>query len=540
MAAEEGARTIGSRQLWLLGGRLVAATLLLGGNLIAGPRSGTMTHDAVRVLIAATFAFSLGVAVTLARTRNADWVGWLQIGWDLALVTGLVYLFGGATSQFSFLFGVVILAAALAMGPRETQLTAGAAIVLYAAIGLSLASGWLPTLPDVPPRDVDEQDLALSLLRNVVGLVLVSLLASALAERLRRTGGQLREAAQSAAGHARFNEDLMRSLASGLLTVDAEGEVRRINPAGAALLGGTADDITGTDARDLLPLRDSLIDGERGEGDATRLDGSTFPVGFSCSPLRDADDQVLGTLVLFQDLTELNQLRDLAERAERLAALGRLSAGLAHEIRNPLGSIAGSVELVMEAPGIDAEDKRLLELVLGETDRLNDLVTTMLDVGRPREPELVSVDLGALATEVAGLAKGKAKVHVEAPSDPVRVSADPAQMRQVLWNLVKNALQFSPPSGEVHVQVGWDDASRPIVSVRDEGPGIRPEDRAHLFDMFFSKRHHGVGLGLALVRQIVEAHRGEITVESEPGEGSTFTVHLRPAETVDEREPASL
>lgn len=537
---DEGARAVAGRQLWLLGGRLVAATLLLGGNLLVGPMQGSVTQDALRALIACTFGISLAVAVTLPRTSRPERLAWLQIAWDLALVSGLVYLFGGATSQFSFLYGVVILAAALVVGPRETQVTTAAAIVLYAAVGLSVANGWVGPPAGAPEYEVSQQELTLSLLRNVVGLVLVGLLAGALAERLRRAGGQLREVAQSAAGHARFNEDIMRSLASGLLTMNVEGEIRRINLAGAALLGADEPDaLRGRDARAHLPIPATPADGERGDGDATRLDGTRFPVGFSCSPLRDADDQVLGTLVLFQDLTELNQLRDKAERAERLAALGRLSAGLAHEIRNPLGSIAGSVELVMDAPELDPEDRRLLELVLGETDRLNDLVTTMLDVGRPREPELTSVDLGALATEVAGLARGPAQVVLEVPDDPVRVHADPGQLRQVLWNLVKNALQLSPQGATVRLVVGWDDASRPCVSVHDQGPGIPEEDQAHLFDMFFSKRHHGVGLGLALVRQIVDAHRGEITVESTPGEGAAFHVHLPPPPGASASEPAA-
>jgi len=237
-------------------------------------------------------------------------------------------------------------------------------------------------------------------------------------------------------------------------------------------------------------------------------------------------------LVLFSDLSELAMLREKAERAERLAALGRLAAGLAHEIRNPLGSISGSVELVRDTSDLGDEDQRLLTLVLTEVDRLDDLVTTMLDVGRPREPVFTSVDVGALATDVAKVVRPKTSVTVtvEVPPDPVRVHGDPGQLRQVLWNLIKNAMQFSPAGGEVTVVVDWDEDSRPCVTVRDEGPGIEEKDLEHLFDAFYSKRRHGVGLGLALVRQIVEAHHGAIDVTSEPGEGASFRVHLPPAE----------
>lgn len=519
------------RQLWLVAGRLGAATLLLGGSLLFGPQQGEFTTDALMALIASTFAVSLATLVILPRVQNPTPLAIAQVTYDLFLVTGLVYLLGGAASGFTFLYGVVILASALIIGPRATQLVTAAALTLYVTTGLGLANGWLPPPPDAPELEVPVDALGLSILRSLVGLILVGLLAANLAERLRRAGGQLREAAHSAAEYAKLNQDIMRSLASGLITTDLEGVVLRINPAGAQVLGAEPENLSGRLVTELLPL-ETLEPTERGEGTATRVDGSTFPVGYSCSPLRDTDGERLGTLVLFQDLTELSMLREKAERAERLAALGRLAAGLAHEIRNPLGSISGSVELVREARELGDEDKRLLTLVLGEVDRLDDLVTTMLEVGIPREPDFAAVDLGVLAAGVAKVAKsaGGVVVHVSAPPDPVRVHGDAGQLRQVLWNLVKNAIQFSAPGDRVEVEVGWDETSRPCVWVRDEGPGIAEEDREHIFDMFFSKRRHGVGLGLALVRQIVEAHRGEISVESVLGEGSTFAVHLRPAE----------
>jgi two-component system sensor histidine kinase PilS (NtrC family) len=532
--ADEDAATLRRRQLWQLGGRLVVASLLLGGTLAFGPAAGRLVEDALLVLVGSTFAVSLLIAVVLPGARRPKLVAGVQIAWDLALVTALVYLLGGATSGFSFLYGVVVLASALVVGSRATQLTTAVALTLYVGVGLGLANHWLPDPSGQELHyEVPLDELALAILRNLVGFVLVGLLAGNLAERLRKTGGALRAATANAADFARLNEDILRSLTSGLLTTDLDGTIRQINPAGAALLGGPAEAIEGRPASDLLPMAGEPGESHRAEGVATRLDGETFPVGFSCAPLRDADDRVHGTLVLFQDLTELADLREKAERAERLAALGRLSAGLAHEIRNPLGSISGSVELVREAEELSEEDRRLLSLVLTEVDRLNDLVTTMLEVGRPRDPSPVDLDLGALAADVARVARtgGRVGVQLEAPEDPVRVHADPAQLRQVLWNLVKNAIQFSPRDGVVHIEVGWDDESRPCLSVIDEGPGIEPENIGHLFDMFFSTRRHGVGLGLALVRQIVDAHRGEISVESMPGAGARFTVHLPPAHT---------
>lgn len=526
MSADLGLRR---RQSYLLAGRLVVALLLLGGSVAvsSGEQYGQFTQDALMGVMAATFALSLGVAIALPRARRPALLAGIQLAWDLGLVTTITYLLGGAGSGFSFLYGVVILAAALVVGPRATQLVTGVSLVAFIAVSLSLANGWISPPPDQPAHAMDQGELALALLRNLVGFVLVGLLAGSLSERLQRTGTQLERATESAAEYARFNDDILRSMTSGVLTTDLEGRVRVINPAGAAMLGGDPSAFIGRAAAELLPLghEDAIA---RGEGEAVRRDGTRFPIGFSGSPLRDASDAHLGQLVVFQDLTELNTLREKAERAERLAALGRLAAGLAHEIRNPLGSISGSVEMVREAPALDEEDRRLLTLVLGEVDRLNDLVTTMLDIGRPRELELATIDLASLAVEVARVAEADPgpRVQLVTPDEPVQVTADHAQIRQVLWNLVKNARQLSPEDREVRVEVGWDDAGRPMVTVADEGPGIAEDERARLFDMFYTKRRHGVGLGLALVRQIVDAHHGEITVESEPGRGAVFTVHL--------------
>lgn len=529
-AADRTGSAVEPAQRYLLAGRLFVATLLLGATLALRreDRFGEFTQTALMALIGATYAMSLLVAIALPRVQRRAWLAAGQLAWDVGLITGVTYLLGGAASGFSFLYGVVTLAAALVLGPRATQLTTAAALLTFTAMTVSLANGWLSPPPDqlVARYRLDSEELALALLRNLVGFVLVGLLAGTLSERLRRAGGQLREATESAAEYARLNEDILRSMTAGLLTTGLDGRIRRINPAGADVLGALPETLVGRDVSELLPVEPlgALVD--RGEGEARRVDGTHFPVGFNCSPLLDAPGVRIGQLIVFQDLTELTSLRDKADRAERLAALGRLAAGLAHEIRNPLGSISGSVEMVREAPELNEEDRRLLTLVLGEVDRLNGLVTTMLDIGRPRELELAPVDLASLSTELARVAQadGGPSVVVDAPT-PVRITADHAQIRQVLWNLLKNARQLSPQDRPVRVEVR-DEEPLPSIAVIDEGPGITPEDQPRLFEMFFGKRRHGVGLGLTLARQIVDAHGGEITVVSEPGRGARFTVWL--------------
>ncbi|HVK70084.1 MAG TPA: ATP-binding protein [Polyangium sp.] len=219
-----------------------------------------------------------------------------------------------------------------------------------------------------------------------------------------------------------------------------------------------------------------------------------------------------------------------AEQAERLAALGRLAAGLAHEIRNPLGSIVASIELLRTGGSLGPEDDSLCAIIERETTRLNDLVTDMLDVSRPRAPSKAPMDLAVTARDVVMLA-GKSGRGRDVPlryvgPDSLEIEADTAQMRQVVWNLLRNAIQASSAGAEVIVRVEADAGGAVGLAVEDRGVGIPPEARERLFDAFFTTRSQGMGIGLAVVKRILDDHGFVIEVESEPGKGTTFRVRI--------------
>jgi len=226
-----------------------------------------------------------------------------------------------------------------------------------------------------------------------------------------------------------------------------------------------------------------------------------------------------------------------AEQAERMAALGRLAAGLAHEIRNPLGSIAGSVQLLRSGPGLDEEDRQLCEIIQRETNRLNDLVTDMVDLSKPRKPDLAVVDAATIAREVVALASnsGRAVSDVElrfsTDGSPALVRADSAQLRQLVWNLVRNAVQASEAGASVWVSVNRQAGSVELAVV-DHGVGIDEAQMPRLFDAFFTTRSQGSGVGLAVVKRIADEHGFLIHVKSEAGRGATFRVLMAPAEQV--------
>ncbi len=554
-------RTAARRLQLFMGTRLGVATLLLGGTLLVALENqrgmDSFTPKFLVSLIAAIYGGSLIFSVWLLGTEHRDRVALTQVATDLLVTTGLVYVTGGPGSGFTFLYGVAVLMAAMVVGPGPARVTGASAIALYTALVSCLALHIIPVPPDqareayLPPTP----ELVNAALLNVLGLFLVTLLAGNLSARLLTAGGRLRLAEASAATLARLNDDIVRSLTSGLLTTDLDGRIRTINPAGVEIFRTDPFALIGEPVTSFLPIEASALvqrrlDGEgstpRAEGKATRPDGSKFPVGYSLNSLINIDGTVIGMLVLFQDLSEIVQLRESAARGERLAVLGRLSAGLAHEIRNPLSSISGSVELVRDSSHLDSEDRRLLGIVLHEVERLDDLVSTMLLVGRPREPQRREHDLRNLVEEVVEMARrGPAHdagvaIERELPDQPVPAWVDADQIRQVLWNLVKNALQASPTGTTVRVSARLEGDAHSVLQVSDQGRGIDPGQREKVYNMFYSERTHGAGIGLALVRQIVDAHAGNIEIISAQNRGATFVVILpRNAEASAQKAPTS-
>jgi len=541
-------RTVTRMQLFM-GTRLGVATLLLGGTLLIALEDqrgfDSFTPQFLVALIAGIYTASLVSAVWLLGSRNRERVALAQVATDLMITTGLVYITGGAASGFTFLFGVAVLMAAMVVGPVAARVTGVGAIVLYGSLAICLHNGWI-TPPSDQPLDTYRlplTELAYAGLLNVLGLLLVTMLASNLSGRLIATGGQLRLAEASAASLARLNDDIVRSLSAGLVSTDLEGRIRTLNPTAVEMLGVPPEALIGRELErvldvDVRPLLGRVTTVQapvtRAESTAARADGTRFPIGYSINRLGHLDGTAIGALVLFQDLSEVTRLRDVAARQDRLAVLGRLSAGLAHEIRNPLGSISGSVELVRESPRLDGEERRLLGIILDEVDRLDDLVSTMLQVGRPRPPARRGVDLGDLLKAVAemsqrGLAAAKhVTIECSVPEEPVNAWVDADQVRQVLWNLIKNALQASPDGSIVRVRTAATADGGATLAVSDEGQGLDRNQMDKVYNMFYSERTHGAGIGLALVRQIVDAHGGAIEIQSEQNRGANFIVTFPP------------
>lgn len=337
-----------------------------------------------------------------------------------------------------------------------------------------------------------------------------------------------------------FNEGILQGLGSGLLAVDGAGIVRKINAIGLEMLGLSASEVLKRHIEDvpvlapLLPLIRKVADtGERLDRQEVDLSvkGGRLPLGLTLVPLRTASGRLDGTIANFRDLTHVRKLADLVRRGQRLAALGEMAAGVAHEIRNPLNSIRGFVEIILEKT--QGEDRRFMQIVVEEVERINHIVEGLLDFARQQDIALAPMDLAPVLVRSLALVAGAAeKRHVRLSSrfpESFQVIGHAGKLQQVFLNLVQNAVEAVPDGGDVTVAAvpreeggvpGW------AVRVSDNGCGIAPEDLEKLFTPFFTRKDRGTGLGLAICHKIVEAHCGRIEMDSELGVGTTFTVWL--------------
>lgn len=413
------------RLAWVTGARVVLLIIALGAvavvNIQRGFAVGSTTVQIVIGTVAAALALAGVYAAVLRRGRGLEALASAQLVLDQVTWTVLVYVTGGLASGATSFYGLTCLLGAFLIGERGAAIAGIAGVVCYCCFALVRVVGWLRPPPDQDPGlyFLGREQTSYHVLVTVLVIVVVTLLASYLAERLRSAGGR----------------------------------------------------IVAAEAR--------------------------------------------------------------AEHAERLAVLGRLAAALAHEIRNPLGSITGSIGLLRTNTSLSSDDRKLCDIIARETARLNDLVTDMMEVAKPKKPEKAVVNVARIAREVVELAatSGRSVSDVSVTysgEESAGTSADSAQLRQLIWNLVRNGVQASRAGGTVRVSVTEKSDGTLALEVTDDGVGIEDEAKERLFDAFFTTRSHGTGIGLAVVKRIADDHGFGIDVESEKGSGALFRVRLGP------------
>ncbi len=542
--AVRDAPALAGRLRWLLALRLIVATIMLGATVAIQVRQGEgfLATPLRGLYLAAGIAYLVTItcAILLPRVRDLRRFGALQLAADLLLLSAVVVITGGVGSPFLLVYFLVIIGAAILFYRAGSLVAAAASAALY---GIAVAAPLVPPVAGMVDREgayaaLSVAEIGYRHLLATFGFFLVAFLASHLTESLRRMGRELSEASASLAGLERRNELILQSIASGLVTTDLAGRIAYVNRAAerivqidaAAALGRPFGEIFSVEgprqpwrAPDRLGPAPLRLDGRLAGGGEDSLLGMTF------SPLLDEAGSVSGVICSFQDLTAIRRMEEQVRRSDRLAAVGELAAGMAHEIRNPLASLSGSIQLLSEGLQLQGEDRELLEIVRRESGRLNALITDFLQYASPRAPQLLDTDLGELARETATLlsqARGpgwRVAVEEEHPGC-CRAQVDPKLFRQVFWNLALNGVEAMPRGGALRIGLAAGPGGEAVVTFADEGTGISAGDRSRIFTPFFSTKEGGTGLGLAVVHRIVEAHGGRIEVESPPGGGTLVRV----------------
>jgi two-component system sensor histidine kinase PilS (NtrC family) len=493
-------------------------------------------------LIAATYALTILYVLALRFAPHPEAQVYVQVVVDLLIITGLVYLTGGTGSRtgFMLLYPISVLSGSILLYRGKGLLLAGLATLFYAGVLLAVRSGAIPPqgLADVP--FMLEKHLLYSVFVTGVACATVALIGSYLSESLRDVGEKLEVATEQVADLQELNKVIVDSIHSGLITADSSGHILYVNNFGESILGVRTADVRGRPLRAVLgsPLlepsalqaRASYEGLARFEVIYRRPDGTTLDLGLSISALATAEPGG-GYLLVFQNLTEIKRLERQVRIKEKLAAVGEMAAQLAHEIRNPLGSISGSAQVLMGEANMSEEQERLLAIITRESKRLSETLNHFLYQARPSLPPSGPVDIGRAVEEAVTLLRNGPEVRegqsveFEADEGPHVCLADPDQIKQVFWNLARNGLEAMPSGGVLQVRLSCrgDDL---VLSVRDQGRGMGRDEQQRVFEPFHSDTPMGTGLGLAIVYRIVREHRGDITVRSAPSRGTEVEVRL--------------
>jgi two-component system sensor histidine kinase PilS (NtrC family) len=521
----------------------VLVTFLLGTLIFFQHRYRIYPFHAAYLYYFTLFVYILSGAYwyLLPKTSNLPLFAYLQIAVDIILVSFLVHLTGGIDSGLSLLYHLTIISASIILYRRGGYLSASLASILY---GGMLDMQHYNVLVFVRSQNFTAVQVLYQVIINILSFYTVAFLSGYLSERLRKTRQELQEKSTDFEDLRVFQDHILRSVGNGIVTLDMEGTIMSWNPAAEQITGysfaqikGRWQEVFGATIKSLFGHTEDLKERSFNfEGEIRKSDGRTAILGMTASLLKDDRDNVRGIILIFQDITRMVEMEENVRRQERLATVGSLAAGIAHEIRNPLASLSGSIQMLQGELSLQGDGKHLMDIVLRETDRLNTIITEFLEYARPRTSSLEEVSPAALFHDAITLFKNsrdfKESILITcAVDDRAAIKGDPHRLRQVLWNLLINSCQAMPEGGEIRISAtrlspeqGDDDWLEIIFS--DTGAGIVPEHLEKIFEPFFTTKTGGTGLGLAIVYRIIGDHGGTIAVESKPGKGTTFRIRL--------------
>jgi two-component system sensor histidine kinase PilS (NtrC family) len=555
---------------WLMVLRLLFATFLLVATVVvqarAYPSFSNTSLASLYILTGIIYFLTLCYALLLDRIKKYILFAYVQLVFDVLFVTALIYVTGGIESIFSFMYILTIINAAIMLYRRGGLLIASASSIGYGSL---LDLQYFGIIHPYYTRTSELMTYTIgyyfyTLLMNIAAFYLVAFLSSYLAEELRRSSVKLKAKQYDLDQLELLNRNIVQSINTGLITLNNQLEISYVNPAAEQISGFNYRDLEGIHIGDIFPKIVSYLsirDKRGGNADMPqpqkaididfdRRDGIKLHLGFSQSILRDPGGDEIGLILIFQDLTEFRQMQDQVRRMDRLAVAGELAAGIAHEIKNPLASLSGSIQMLRDEVDFGPMQQRLMDITMREAERLNALVNEFLLFSRPEEAVDRSVEVNEVIDDTLEMLKNSPElsrpIRIEKTlSEDLWVHIDAQRLQQVIWNLVLNAVQEMKNSGSLSVSTtirtkrGSGNAQEKLaeIAISDTGPGILPENQGKVFDPFFTTKDQGTGLGLTIVHRIVENYDGKIFLDSDGHSGTTFTLHFPLAEEEPQDRP---
>ncbi len=524
--------------------RTIVAALIVGAGVTIVELTDELTQVGPLYVLLGVCVVVGAVAFGLTRLRvPVARSAWLVVVTDVALALGIMHYSGGVGGQFTTVFCLTIAAAAFLLAMAGGMTAAVMSSLCFVAYQILEAQG----IVDPPGRELyatARSSGVIDAYMHVSMFLIVGTVGGYLADRIRLKGRALQHA-ESALEQLRVDTNyILENMSSGVLVIDSVCRVVTMNLAAEEILELKRDEVVGRNVDDALgrrvpDLAHELVQSlsmERGkrrhEIAAHTRDGHDRPLGISISLLTDGAERRRGVIAVFQDLTEVHEMRERVRKADRLAAIGELSAGIAHELRNPLASISGSIEMLHQELKLEGENGRLMELIMRESDRLDRIISDFLDFAKIRAPKRLPARLDKCLSETMVLLKKNAdksdgvSIRLECAEEIPLVYMDDEQMRQVFMNLAVNSCEAMEKGGKLDVIAGPTGTGQVRIAFCDTGPGVNPEGIARMFEPFFTSKEGGTGLGLAIANKIVTAHGGTIECRNRDQGGAVFTITL--------------
>jgi len=517
--------------------RVIFTTVLLGsGAVIYYSRGARKEAFYLAVIVAVIYFLSL-IALLLQSLyqRHPKIFKITQLVFDLALASIVIFVTGGKSSPFIFLYVLIIIYSSIVLNKAASYVTALVSGLVYVLIVFYQIRIEMP-VPEGQSilSSVSEWGEAglVSTYFHLTGFLLVAILSGYLSDRFRAAGRELGESERSLRILQNLHQNIIESLTSGMITLDLEGRIISINRTGLDILGINGEDrILGKDLGKFMSglHLEGLVSKKREQMLYTAPDGRMVTLGFSSSELKDTEEKTQGYIIIFQDLTEVKELEARLRTSEKMALLGQLAAGLAHELRNPLSAISGAVEILGGDVKPTEENLRLVRMATQEVERLNLLVEDFLILTMPIQKLTTQVDLGLIISDtVESFTKTIRRGNIEIVNKVekgIYVQADSYRLKQAMWNLLLNSVDAMPIGGLIMIKSRTEDSSA-IIEISDEGKGVDENFISRIFEPFFTTKEVGTGLGLAIVQKVIEGYNGNINVISSRGSGATFVITL--------------